>query len=432
MLTLYQDILLKEPKAGRKMNRQLYKDLVDWINEHKIREEATEWEISLIKTIRRHYDTSGPILYRKKDNLLLAVVKEGKTLNIISLAHDHPLSGHMGQDNTYFRLKNDAWWPGMKEDIINYIRRCDTCQKRSKNKETPQIGAAEIIPEPFAHIGIDVMGPLPITTGGKRYIILAVDFFTKYIEGIAVEEADAQTVAKFIHSDIICRHGVPKQLTSDRGTEFLNKLVEELSRTYHIKHIKTTAYHPQGNGQTERMNQTVKNVLAKLIKKEDEWDHYLDSALFAVRTIRSKSTEFSPFELVYGRKPAREFHQVKQDQGPWEERIWSYIIRDIGRLQRIRRKAADFISKAQERQKSNFKQKKEPDKLKIGDQVLLYRNIVESSWSAKLQPKWEGPYFVQSIKGTTIKLRRQDGTIITTPIHRSHIKTYHTPLAISS
>ena len=176
----------------------------------------------------------------------------------------------MGQDNTYFRLKEEAWWPGMQEDINNYVRSCDTCQMRVKKKQVSEASSATIVTEPFAHIGIDVMGPLPVTRNGKRYIILAVDFFTKYLEGIAVNEADAQTVAKFIHSDIICRHGVPKELTSDRGTEFVNNLIEELSRTYHIKHIKTTAYHPQGNEQTERMNQTIKNVLAKLIKTEDQ------------------------------------------------------------------------------------------------------------------------------------------------------------------
>ena len=95
------------------------------------------------------------------------------------------------------------------------------------------------------------MGPLLRTLTGKQYIILAVDFFTKWIEGIAVEDADAQTITKFIYSDIICRHGVPKQITSDRGTEFLNELVEEMERTYHIKHIRTTAYHPQGNELTK-------------------------------------------------------------------------------------------------------------------------------------------------------------------------------------
>ena len=88
------------------------------------------------------------------------------------------------------------------------------------------------------------MGPLPITLTNKQYIILAVDFFTKYPEAVAVEDADAQTVAKFLHSDIICRHGVPKEITSDRGTEFLNELVQEMERTYYIKHIRTTAYYP--------------------------------------------------------------------------------------------------------------------------------------------------------------------------------------------
>jgi len=95
------------------------------------------------------------------------------------------------------------------------------------------------------------MGPLPRTLTGKRYIILAIDFFTKWPEAVAVEEADAQTVVKFLHQDIICRHGVPEEITSDRGTEFLNNLVKEFERTYHLKHIKTTAYHPQGNGETE-------------------------------------------------------------------------------------------------------------------------------------------------------------------------------------
>ena len=81
------------------------------------------------------------------------------------------------------------------------------------------------------------MGPMPVTLMGKRYIILAVDFFTKYPEAIAVEDADAQTVAKFLYTDIICRHRVPKEITSDRGTEFLNELITELEWTYYIKHI---------------------------------------------------------------------------------------------------------------------------------------------------------------------------------------------------
>src|SRR4051812_798020 len=355
------------------MNRDLYYDLVKWVEERV--ESKDEWRRKTILNLGKHFELEGTILYRKQNNSLLTVIHEGKTKEILRLAHDHSLSGHMGQDNTYFRLKNNVWWPGMKQDIINYVRACDIGQKRKKNRNTPLANSATIRAEPFSHIRIDVMGPLPRTLTGKRYIILAVDFFTKYIEVTAVEDADAQTVTKFIHSDIICRHGVPKEITSDRGTEFLNDLVVEMERTYHIKHIKTTAYHPQGNGQTERSNQTIKNILSKVCKQYDSWDYYLDSALFAARTIRQQSTKFSPFELVYGQAPEREFYRNKPDIGSYEERLWAYITRDISRLQLIRRKAKVFIEKAQERQRTNQNKKVQSETLYIGDSVLLYRDI---------------------------------------------------------
>ena len=406
------------------MNRTLYYDLVKWLTRREAREDMEEWTKNILLTAGRQYEINNNILYRKQEGILVPVIQQGKTEEILKLAHNHHLSGHMGQRNTLYRLTGNAWWPGMQDDVIKFVRSCDTCQKRARAKDTPEASSAIIRPEPFSHIGIDVMGPLPVTLGGKRYIILAVDFFTKYTEAVAVEDADAQTVVKFIHTDIICRHGVPKEITSDRGTEFLNELVQELERTYHIKHIRTTAYHPQGNGQTERTNQTVKNILSKISKREDAWDHYLESALFAVRTIRQRSTEFSPFELIYGRRPNREYHHPTPDIGTYDDRIWAYVMRDIDRLQRIRKKAAVFIDKAQERQRTNQNKKANAAPLKIGDQVLLYRNIVESSWSAKLQPKWEGPYFIQDIKGQSIWLRRPNGSILPTAIHRSKLKKY--------
>ena len=134
--------------------------------------------------------------------------------------------------------------------------------------------------------------------------------------------------------------------------------------------------------------------------------------------------EFSLFELIYGRRPNREYHHPTPDIGTYEDRLWAYVMRDINRLQRIRKKAAVFIDKAQERQRMNQNKKANAAPLKIGDQVLLYQNIVESSWSAKLQPKWEGPYFIQDIKGQSIWLRHPNRSILPTAIHRSKLKKY--------
>jgi integrase-like protein len=409
------------------MNNDLYYDLVRYLGDEVIRKGADEWRRELLKKSRRDFELEGTILYRKGKEGRRIVVSKNRLKDILFSFHNHELSGHMGVKNTIFRIKQEHWWPGMDEDIREYVKQCDKCQKRTKGKERAESGSANITPEPFYHIGIDVMGPLPRTLTGKRYIILAVDFFTKWVEAEAVEEADAQTVVKFLHSRIICQHGVPQEITSDRGTEFLNDLVKEFERTYHIKHIRTTAYHPQGNGQTERTNRTIKDILSKISKKYEVWDQYLDSALFASRTIRQASTHFSPFELVYGRLPKREYRVTTSDKGTYEERLEAFVTRDITRLQLIRKKAAVFIQKAQERQRAKQDQGAKAEPLKIGDQVLVYRNIVESSWSAKLEPKWDGPYLVQSIKGTSIFLRRSNGSILPTPTHRNHIKKYHGP-----
>src|SRR5437588_8545807 len=313
----------------------------------------------------------------------------------------------------------------MEDNIQKYVRECDTCQKWSKGKQKGETSSSAITPEPFHHIGIDVMGPLPKTLKGNRYVIVAVDYFTKWAEATAVEEADAQTVVRFIHTDIITRHGVPKEITSDRGTEFLNQLVEEFERTYKIKHIRTTAYHPQGNGQTERMNQTLKNILSKISKTYTTWDHHLESALFAVRTARQESTKYSPFELLYGRTLRQDYQETVPKFGDYEDRIWQHVKHDISKLQLIRKKAANFIEKAQERSRIKREKETSEEVLKIGDLVLLYRNIVESSWSAKLEKKWDGPYLIHKIKGQSIWLKKTNGSILPIAIHRKRHKKYH-------
>src|SRR6202000_3127472 len=155
-------------------------------------------------------------------------------------------------------------------------------------------------------------------------------------------------IAEFIHKDIICRHGVPLEMTSDRGTEFVNQLIQELTRVYKINHIKTTAYHPQGNGQTERMNKTLKTTLAKVLEEYQHWDHYLPSVVYAMNTLKSESTQFSPFELVYGRKPrsldARS--SPEENSQPLEEIIWSRVHHDVARLHKIRTLATEHIRRA--------------------------------------------------------------------------------------
>ena len=410
------------------MNRELYYGLISYLGSRRLPDILCEFtRLTVKQTWQQFRINDNNDLFKKEKTNDLLVVPEHKITEVMRLAYNHPLAGHAGIKNTYYRLRQTHWWPGISEDIRRHIQSCDKCQKQKTDKQTPLMSSARIVAEPWYHFGIDIIGPLPITQNGNRYVVLAVDFFMKYVEARPLTQANAQAIAEFIHEDIICQHGVPREMTSDRGTEFVNQLLTELEKKYKIKHIKTTAYHPQGNGQTERMNKTFKTMIAKTLDKYDHWDYYVNSVLFAMRTIRNESTKFSPFELIYGRNPRREFSQETLTFGKYEDCIWQWIDQDITRLHKTREAAAKFISQSQDQQRKhqNKDNKIMTEKIVIGDKVLLFRDIVESSWSKKLEQKWEGPYLIQQIKGTSIWLRRLDGTIRLNSVHQSKIKKYH-------
>ena len=209
------------------MNNDLYYDLVRYLGDKKIRSEVDEWRRNLLRTAKRIFKIEGTLLYWKTKDGNKLVIPQSKLRTILSLSHNHSLVRHVRIENTLYRLQQHHWWPGMAQDIKNHVQNCDTCQKQKKNKEQAEASSSRITMEPFYHIGIDVMGLLPRIITGKRYIVLTIDFFTKWVEAESLEEADAQTIVKFIHSKVVCQHGVPKEITSDRGTEFLNKLVQE-------------------------------------------------------------------------------------------------------------------------------------------------------------------------------------------------------------
>ena len=147
----------------------------------------------------------------------------------------------------------------------------------------------------------------------------------------------------------------------------------------------------------------------------------MPSALFAIRIMKQKTTKFTPFELTYSRKAKQPVDQIIEEtlpKEPLEERLSHHITTEIQELHKIRNKAAEFIAVVQDRQKKNYDSaNKEVTRLAIGDKVLLYRNIVESSWSAKLKLKWDKLYHIASIKNTIYKLRKMTGILLLFTVH---------------
>ena len=155
---------------------------------------------------------------------------------------------------------------------------------------------------PLEKWGIDYIGPIaPMSSKRNQYIIIAVEYLTKWAKTKAIKAADAKQTAIFVYENIISRFGCPQILVSDRGTHFLNKTIEEMTNLFRINHQKTTPYHPQTNGLAKRVNQTLVRILRKtVIDSKRDWDNKLTATLWAYRTTYKVTTQMTPFALMYG------------------------------------------------------------------------------------------------------------------------------------
>jgi hypothetical protein len=244
------------------MEEHLYHEIIAQLRGATIIETTQQRNIGT--TVQHYHLDNHELLYKNINGHSKLVIPQSKMHDVLFNAHNHPLGGHMGTRTILNKLNAKYWWPGMTKDVQQHILTCDTCQKRRKDRESEKLQPIKPTTA-FDHLGIDIMGPLPKTERGNRYIVVAIDYLTKWPEAQVLPTADVQSIAPFIYEDIICRHGIPSEITTDRGTEFVNDLTETLWRKYQVKHITTTAYHLQGNGLEERMNQTIKNILAKMI-----------------------------------------------------------------------------------------------------------------------------------------------------------------------
>ncbi|CAB4443481.1 unnamed protein product [Rhizophagus irregularis] len=247
-----------------------------------------------------------------------------------------------------------------------------------------------------------------------------MDYFTKWPEARALETADAKEIARFIYEDIICRHGCPKKILSDRGSHFNNKLVELLMEEFQIKHNFSTPYHPKTNGLIERFNKTLCESLAKLNNDKD-WDLKVPGVLFTYRTKKNDSTKLKPGYLIYGRE-MKTLLNLEDENVTITQRINSLI----EELPSIRNQAKGNIGKSQEKQKKYHDKKHKTKKnFQIGDKVLYYNAAKEKQWSGKLEEKWKGPYYIhETISKGSYKIKTMEGKILKTPVNGELLKEY--------
>ena len=181
----------------------------------------------------------------------------------MEVVHDSIL-GHLGTAKMQDRVSN-FYWPGIHDGVNRYCQSCDTCQRMALKGRIGKgpLGTMPIIKTPFSRVAIDLIGPLPASDRGNRWVLTLVDCATRYLAAIPMKHIKTTDVAEELVS-IYHRVGVPEEMLSDRGAQFMSELMQEISRLFSFKQLFTTPYHAMYNGQVERFNGTLKSIIKKM------------------------------------------------------------------------------------------------------------------------------------------------------------------------
>src|SRR5215211_2026588 len=214
------------------MENQHYSHLFNYLLSQQIPESFTQQQTQQLFSQSKNYTIQNDLLYkrnRKNFNELFRVIRKEELPALLYMMHNDPISEYFSSETMFTKIRTRYYWPQYYEDIKNYVAACDPCQRRERSKTNNLLHPIPVH-SPFYQIGIDFVRPLPRTQRGKKYIIVAMDYLTKWPEARAVSEATAESTAQFLYEQIICQHGCPQIILSDQGTHFNNNTIRELTR----------------------------------------------------------------------------------------------------------------------------------------------------------------------------------------------------------
>nr|GEY55861.1 reverse transcriptase domain-containing protein [Tanacetum cinerariifolium] len=251
----------------------------------------------------RHYFWDDPYLFRTcADQIIQRCVASKEAIDILNACHSGPTGGHYGASYTAKKVFDSGfYWTSIYKDAFVLVKHYDSCQRQGKVSQKDEMPQNFIqICENFDVCGIDFMGPFPSFKGNK-YILVAVDYLSKWVEAKALPTNDARVVVKFLKS-LFSLFGTPKAIISDRGTYFCNDQFSRVMAKYGVTHRLSTAYHPQTSGQVEVTSRRLKRILERTVGENRAlWSDKLEDALWAFHTAYKTSIGCTPYRLVYGK-----------------------------------------------------------------------------------------------------------------------------------
>lgn len=352
---------------------------------------------------------------------------------VLRWVHGAAGAGHFGNSKTVRRLRQRFYWPGCRQDTEMYVHCCDICTAQKGPSQRSHAPLQQyLVGAPMERIGVDILGPFPITDAGNRFVLVAMDYFTKWPEAYAVPDQSASTTAQRLVDEMFARFGVPDELHSDQGRNFESRLFSEVCQRLGVKKTRTTPLHPQSDGLVERFNRTLATQLAILTSQHQrDWDQHLPLVLWAYRTAVQESSQCTPAALMFGRELRTPVDLVFGS--PPEPEITGgpeldYFRKLKERLSTVHQMAREALRDAGARQKRAYDARAHGPTIGPGDKVWVFCPQRKRGLSPKLTHHWQGPGEVLDKISEVVFRVRMPGRGRRVVLHKDRLAPYH-PLA---
>jgi len=377
------------------------------------------------KELPKQWSISDDLLYYKGPGFIPA--NEALQTLIAKGCHDSQVAGHFGQEKTLEIITRDFYWKGFTDWVNDYVHSCTACQqaKAPRHARFELLNPLQVPYAAWASTSVDFITQLP-KSAGYTQIMGVVDRFTKMAHFIGLaEKVTARDVAESFLKEVWKPHGLPLEIISDMDAKFEGEFWESMCKKLGIKRKMSTSYHPQSDGQTERVNQVLGGYLSIFVNyNQDDWYHLLPLAEFAYNNSVTNAHNMTPFFANYGYYPQTEWLKEREAQNPGANLFAHW-------MQTIHQQARQSLEKTREAMGRyyNRKAKQQPD-FKIGDMVTLNaKNIRTKRPSKKLAPKLHGPFKILERQGElAYKLKLSERCKIHPVFHVSLHKPYRTSI----
>jgi hypothetical protein len=414
-----------------------YSGIVHFLQKLEVSPELSMTQARALKLRAIKFCINDNLLYWKDPSgLLLRCLDKDESAEVMHQFHSSICGGHhYWKTTTHKILRARYYWPFLFSDVCAFVKSCDKCQRFTGKQQLKSLPLRLIVVNgPFQQWGLDFIGEInPSSSGQHKWILVATDYFTKWIEAIPTRNATHQVIMKFLYENILIRFGCPKRLVTDNATAFKDDALVDMCKSMGIQLVHSTSYYPQGNGLAESSNKSLVRIIRKLLEENQKsWDSKLKFSLWADRVTNKKSIGTSPFKLVYGTDvifpiqlvlPVAKFFQEEQTES--NDMVRRML--DLVELQQVREQLVDKSEAHQKRIKDTFDRKEKVDNFQVGDWVLKWDALRQDKGKhGKFDSLWTGPFMITQVQhNNTFILQSLEGEeMFGGPVNGHFLKLY--------